>query len=330
MHFACPGLVPMLRCEATVVASSRLLAQVASSSFSQERLANGFESWRRPNVYSTTGWLGACWQNARYSGTDLPALLSPVQEHTLWQRIIKDETPGLFDFESTAVLASRASRLIAEWHIPLESEAWNQHEDGQQFRKWLATFRRICKEEGWVSYSELWHLIPKWISSGCCGDTPILFAGFPYITPALSRLREALGSAARMLDSESRVPASSIPARRCSDLNEEIEAAARWARAAFEADPANSIGIFVPDLANNRSLVERTFDRICYPGDAVSRLMRDRLRDSESVFHLHAAAPLRNHPIVAGALRLFHLATFPNSDRGSRRDIALALGRGGR
>src|SRR5581483_4175304 len=166
MYFACPGLLPTLRSGATVVTPSHLLAQVVSHNFAEQSLRDGFESWRRPDVYDIRAWLKICWQHARFSGAGVPALLSGAQEHSLWRRIIKEELPGLFDIESTAILARRAAELIAEWHIPLEHEAWAEQEDAKQFRKWLAVFRKICREEGWISRSDLWRFVPKWVESG--------------------------------------------------------------------------------------------------------------------------------------------------------------------
>jgi probable DNA repair protein len=97
--------------------------------------------------------------------------------------------------------------------------------------------------------------------------------------------------------------------RVCNDFADEIEMAARWARVTFERDSQSSIGIFVPDLAKHRSLIERIFDEICYPSG----------RRFESVFHLHAAPALREQPIIAGALLLLRAALkrIPVSEAGA-------------
>src|SRR5579884_3421666 len=296
MHFACPGLLPMLGSGSTVIAPSYLLAQTASHEFSSKRLNEGVTSWNRPNVYHAGAWLKTCWQEARYAGKDIPALLSGPQEHMLWRRIIEEQTPSLFDIESTAALASRAANLIAEWHIPLENESWDDHEDGRQFRSWLAEFRKLCHEEGWISSADLWRLAPGWIRAKLCSSNRVVFAGFSNWTPALRQLREVLGPAASALSTEEFEPASNIPVREYKDFALEIEAAARWARAVIERDSRCSAGIFVPGLAKHRNLVERMFSQICYPSG----------RRGESVFHLHAAPPLREYPVIAGALLLLH------------------------
>ena len=305
MHLACPGLVPALDSGATLVTPTHLLSQLASHSFAEHCLLAGLESWPRPEIYPVAGWLTEYWQKARYSGANVPALLSHVQEHALWRRIIQQETPGLFDIESTARLASRAASLVAEYEISLHSNAWDDHEDGQQFRSWLSIFRAACNEQGWIGRADLWRVVPKWIVSGECDTRPISFAGFWNDTPALRCLREAFGDKGHVLGFRQSAPAMPVPVRRCGDLSEEIEVAARWARAAFEIGSSRSIGVFVPQLSANRNLVERIFSQVFYPASAVFGAARAA---SESGFHLHAAPPLRDYPLISGALILLGLA----------------------
>ncbi len=317
MQLACPGLLKAVESGATVVTPSVLFAKIVSHNVAEHQLAAGVQSWRRPAVYSIGSWLTRCAQVCRYSGRDVPVVLSIAQEHTLWQQIIEQHTPELFDVASTAMLASRAATTLAEWDVPTEHDAWAEHEDGEQFRAWLASFRTRCSEEGWVSRADLFRLVPKWMERGGCADEQAVFAGFAPLTPALSRIvfpakREvlpvdALGSKCRAIELAQTAPTQAVPVTRCDDPAEEIELAARWARTAWERDSAVSMAVFVHQLEANRSLVERTFEQVCYPGRTVSRLTRDY--GSESIFHIHASAPLREHPLIAGAMLLLQLAS---------------------
>ncbi|MBV8895083.1 MAG: PD-(D/E)XK nuclease family protein [Acidobacteriaceae bacterium] len=308
MHLALPGLLPSLRTGVTAVTSSYFLAQLAAHNYANDCLAQGLESWRTPQVFSASAWLKACWEQARYSKAEVPALLSAAQEQALWQRIIEDQTPGLFDVASTARLASRAYALINEWHLPLESEAWEEQEDAKQFQSWREVFRDYCRHADWISVSDLWRLVPDWIVWGLWG-TRVAFAGFSTLSPALRRLRDALGSSAAFLQFEARTVAGPVEVRRCNELAEELEIAARWARAAWEKDRESAIGVFVPGLASNRALVERIFGQICYPGRAHAHFR-------ESVFHSHAAAALQDVPLIAGAMLLLQVAR-PRMDIGA-------------
>jgi ATP-dependent helicase/nuclease subunit B len=303
MRLACSGLPVYFDKKATVVTPSPLLAAVAAQQFSTYQLKQGIDAWRRPATYSINAYLAACWQEARYNATDIPTLLSPSQEWLLWQSVIEQQHPDLFDVNAVAGMARRAAQLIAEWHIPTEGALWNDYPDAQQFQLWRKDFRRRCHDEGWITRSDLRQLLPKWIASGYCGPDSVLFAGFSTITPAFEQLKRSLGESAAMEPLPSWHPRQPAPTKSCIDFNEEIEQAARWARAMFEQQPSRSIGIFVPNLSTHRALVQRTLEHVFYPSTALHRAYRDG-----SVFHVAASASLQNHPLIASALLLLELA----------------------
>jgi ATP-dependent helicase/nuclease subunit B len=305
MRFACPGLLPIIESGTTVIVPSHLLARVTSNDFGRDLLSRGIESWERPDIHNPLSWLKSCWEKARYKSRDVPALLSAPQERMLWQQIIKRHTPDLFNIESTAELAMRAGSTLAEWHIPLDHDAWQQHEDGIQFRTWVRAFRQKCNQEGWTTSAALWSLVPTWITAGLCEDAPVVFAGFRNTTPALSHLREALGARATVLELERTHEPARTALQACDDFPQELELAARGARFAFESDPEKSIAVFVPELHAHCTLVERVFHEIFYPGDAVARLRRPIPRDS--VFHIYVGRPLSEHPMIAAAMLLLRL-----------------------
>ncbi|MGI8961211.1 MAG: PD-(D/E)XK nuclease family protein [Bryobacteraceae bacterium] len=307
MRLACAGLSSRFEQtwsdKGTVVTPSPLLAAVAAQQFSTYQLSQGVEAWRRPATYSMNAYLAACWQEARYNAMDIATLLSPPQERLLWQSIIEQEHPDLFDVNAIAGMARRSAQLIAEWHIPAEGDLWNDHPDALQFQVWRKDFRRKCHEEGWITRSDLWQLLPKWIASGYCSTDGVVFAGFTTLTPAFEQLKRSLADRATMEPLSSRHPGQFAPTRSCADFNEEIEQAARWARAMFELQPSRSIGIFVPDLSTHQALVKRTFEQIFYPSASLHTEHREG-----SVFHVAAIAPLRNSPLIESALLLLELA----------------------
>jgi probable DNA repair protein len=289
----------------TIVARTPLMASVIGHQLAQARMAEGRESWERQPVYSIDAWLSSCRQEARFSAEPVPALLSGLQETLLWQSIIEEHTPGLFDASTTARLARRAAAIVAEWKLPLDHDAWNDHEDGRQFLSWFNRFRTICYERGWTTRADLWRELPEWLDRGIVTPTAVAFAGFTELSPALKEVQQHLPHPTVMGTAETYTPRRA-PVLACPDFETEIDTAARWARARFEENPGKSIGIFVPDLPSHRSLIERTFNRVFYPASAL------RLSEppAECIFHLHAAAALRDHPIVNGALLLLELAEY--------------------
>ena len=307
MRLAYADLCSWFEREATIIVPSRLAAEVVRQEIATYQLSRGLESWHRTLVYSVDAWLAAMWNEARYRVDDIPTLLSGSQEHLLWQQIIEQEHANLFDIGSTARLSMRAAKLAAEWQVR-EGESWNDHEDAEYFRAWHKLFRRKCREKNWITHSELWALLPAWIAVGVGGQAYIVFAGFDAFTPALERVKQALGHRAVIADAQPNSVGVRASAKSCNDFAQEIEHAARWSRAVFEQQPDRSIGIFVPDLARHRSLVERTFQQVFYPSAALGLLRTAAQTEVGCVFHINAAAPLRTHPLVASGLLLLELA----------------------
>jgi len=307
MRLACAGLSRWFEQtwfeKSSVVTPSPLLAAIAAQQFSIHQLTRGRDAWQRPAVCGINAWLANCWQEARYNRTDIPALLSPSQERVLWQDIIEQQHPDLFDPSATARLARRSAQLLAEWHIPLEGDVWNDHQDAQQFQAWYRDFRRKCQSEGWITRSDLWHLLPKWIAAGYCRPDRVVFTGFITFTPALEQVKHALGSTAAIDLLSSGEQTQPAPAKRCSDFNQELQQAARWARVMVEQQSARSIGVFVPDLSTHQALVQRTFEQVFYPSSA----QRPGHIDSP-VFHMAGRGQLQHQPLIASALLLLQLA----------------------
>lgn len=299
MRLACAGLLPWLEKGITVVTPTPLLAAVAAEEFSKNQLACGIESWQRPSIISIGAWLTARWQEARYASSDAGTLLSPSQERVLWQRVIRETNADLFDVNATAVLAMRAARLLSEWLIRPEGEIWANNEDARQFQQWHKRFHSECAQNGWITRADLWQLVPKWAGQGQCAADPTAFACFSAPPPVFRSLRKGLGNSITE-DSAAGGQASGIMAvLPLADAEAEWEHAARWSRAAFESEPALSIGVIVPDLSGERAGVERTFTSVWYPSGP---------QGSESAFHVNAGAFLSDEPLVASALLLLELA----------------------
>jgi ATP-dependent helicase/nuclease subunit B len=293
MHLACPGLVRSLERGDTVVVPSTLLASIAAEQFSQHQLSLGRETWQRPSIYSLGAWLAVCWRDARFREAEVPTLLSPSQEHALWLRIVERDHPELFDASRMALLASRAARLLAEWHIPSEGESWNEHADARQFQHWNRLFRRECRARDWITRADLWKRIPEWILNRGSATGRTRFTAFNTKTPALARVLDAFGDRAPIENASSAMPANKAIARPSKDLPAELEFAARRARAALEQDPRHSIGIFVSGLPTHARSIERLFEQVLRPA---------------SLFHVNAGPPLADQPLIAGARLLLELA----------------------
>jgi probable DNA repair protein len=277
MRLSFPDLFNVLQSGATVVTPSALHASVALEQFNRAQWAQGGKAWERPKILSLDAWLTTCWQEARFSRNNVPALLSPLQERELWRRMIQSDRPDLFDPAALANLARRSARVLTAYQIGLDEEEWAEREDARQFQSWLRQLRATCKSNGWVVRSDLW----PWITA-----KPV-FGAFAEVPPILKRLGAAASTRRDVRKSE---------ALRFESFAEEVEYAARAARALVEAGET-SVAVFVPQLSRNASLLERTFDAVFYPGGV----------EADCAFHLNLH-PLAQEPLIASSLLLLDLA----------------------
>ena len=308
MRFAHKDLLDRLDAGATVLTPTPLLAAVIESQHTRRQLQNGLRTWPRPAVLAASAWLRQLWQQARYTLDEkVGALLSPAQETLLWQECIEGSGVLLLNPHSTAVAARHAASKAAAWGTPLAHPAWAETEDAQVFLNWHEGVRRRCREQGWMTADELWLQAFDWIASLPVPGT-IVFAGFAERPPALKELATRLQSRGAVVSFEnSQAAASGLGAVCCGDWAEEIDSAARWARAAFEARPGTSIGILIPGLRQRRPEVERALRNVFQPASVLQPLSSSAPGDA-SIVHLHCGVPLYEHPIIAAAFLFFGFA----------------------
>ncbi len=318
MRIACLELPAWFSQTATIALPSAFLAGVAREQFARERLKRGLETWERPLIYSLEAWLVSCWQEARYSVAEVPSLLSLSQERALWHDIIEQEHPQLFDVSATVRLARAAASLISEWHIPSEGELWSDHVDAQQFQRWYREFRRKCRDNNWSARADLPRLVAGWFSSGELRPQMTAFVGFENNSPALDRVLSAMGASCVRLPFDHPKPAKKAAAKGFDSFPDEIQFAARRLRYLFEDNPQLSLALFVPELAEQSALAQRTLDAVFFPSSA-AKLSGPQTASRESMFRISAADLLIDQPLVASALLFLNLALprIDHSDAGA-------------
>ena len=273
-----------------VLTPNRLFAEVLSAGFTHERLQKKQATWERPVITTVYAWLSSLWQNARYSGADVPNLLSPTQELVLWCDLFEQRHPKLFDFQGAARLAVEATRMLAEWHIPIKDDAWEEYKDASHFRSLYQEFRAQCRDRNCITRSDLWRLAPRWLKDE---TQRVALAGFEEMSPALRALP---ASHHPLLVQNKR--SKRVPAVKYEKFSDEVEYCARWSRRAVETDDIASIGVLVPSLSEHRSLLERTFTAVFYPSGTTI----------PSAFHIHSVESLDSQPLITAALLFLEIA----------------------
>ena len=307
MRFVNSAIPGWLREDAVIVTPSALLASVIQRQFTESHIRSGRTSWRPASVLSIGAWLRQTWRESRSRlATDVPGLLSPAQELVLWQRAIRETETSLFDVAATAQTARRVGRLIAEWEVPISHPSWSDDQDAETYLQWWLSVQNRCRQQNWMCAVGLWTMCSEHTAT-LTWPNRLIFAGFQELVPALRTLAAKLTSrnvSVHFIESEAApVAAQILP---CETPEHELDFAARWARTAYESDGASSIAVIVPDLRSRRLAVEGSFRNIFYPSSVLESI--NATPRSESIFHLHSGRPLREHPIIATALRILEFA----------------------
>ena len=304
-----------LRRGATVVASSARTARALHLRFAEEQRAQGHTVWPTPAIVDWDSWLRGLWRDHAFATPDSPTLLTPLQERVLWKRAQREDAALVISPDSMATLAMDAWSLLSAYKAhSTRRSAWDQA-DAERFRHWAAAFDQLCSRHGWLSASQLESaLLPHLVDPAHIALPPeILLVGFDRLTPAQTDLLDAVRSRGVAISKVEPEPAS-VPAEgqrwiAATDLRQEIEACAAWARGILLENPAARIGVVVPSISAARGAIDRAFRRILEP---VSQDIRQPAARLPWEFSL--GQPLADVPAIRAALLLLRWTTRPLSE----------------
>jgi probable DNA repair protein len=265
--------------------------------------------WERPEVVSFASFLERLYDRAADAALGdpahaLPRRITDAACESHWEETIRASPQGgaLLQPAATAREAARAWDLLQAYRVPLERVAAGD-EDAQAFAAWAESFRGLSRTQAWLEDARLmdW-LATRARNGGLPVPQRVLFAGFDELTPQQREFIESLeaaGSAVEVLAMASQA-APGARRRREDDARAEERAAAAWARALLEVDPAASIGIVARDLDSCRASLARALDDALCPAAAAGR-------DVARPYDLSLGLPLDTYPVVKGALAALEL-----------------------
>jgi ATP-dependent helicase/nuclease subunit B len=310
-----PIIADALRRGATVVAASARAARALHLRFAEEQRAQDHTVWATPAILDWDSWLRGLWRDHAFSSPDAPLLLTPLQERVLWKTAQRDDAALVISSDSMAALAMEAWSLLSEYQAhPARRSAWDQP-DAERFRHWASDFHQLCSRRGWLSASQLESALLQHLSDPAHIALPaeILLVGFDRRTPAqddwLAAVR-ARGVTVGEVQPETAFAPAETPRAWvvATDLRQEIEACARWARAILLQNPAARIGIVVPSISPVRGKIDRAFRHILLPASEDIRQPSVHLPWEFSLGH-----PLNEVPAIRAALLLLRWTADPLS-----------------
>jgi probable DNA repair protein len=310
-----------LAARVTVVTPNRRLAQALQSEFDAFQAARGLKAWETADILPFEAFTERLWEDALYCdvGAGVPVLLSPAQEQALWEEAVHAtrHAQALFSAAPAASQCRAAWQLMHSWRLQPEA-AGAPNEDVRAFLDWASRYERATRENRQTDASRLPDVVAPYLAHASIRKPAVLVVfGFDIMTPQMGAFLDSMAQRGSDVVEAAPVARQAKVARvQFAEARDEIEAAARWARARLVAPApddgargrsaagarAPRIGVVVPDLASARARVRRAFADVMRPGHLVAD-------DSAAMpFNLSLGPRLADCPMVADALLVIELA----------------------
>jgi len=287
----------------SVITPNRRLAQALAREFDHRRIAAGLGVWETADILPYAAFVERSYEEALYSplAAELPLLLTPDQEQSLWQDIVGRANGGeaLLAVRETAALACDAWALAHAWCISDQLGGPLLDQDAATFVDWARDYDERMRRAHFTDHARLPEAVARALGEEWAQKPKLLVAyGFDSVTPQQRRLLEALAAHGVRLAQCGPARRAAQPARvPCIDTRDEIGRAACWARSRLEADSRARIAIVVPDLGRHKGALRRALAQAMAPGRAGGVLP----------FNISLGDPLTAHPLVAHALCVLEL-----------------------
>lgn len=291
-----------------VVTPNARLARELGREFDAGQAAKGIPVWDQADILPFAAFAERLYENALVAGlaAKLPLLLGPAQEQALWEIVVRDSRWGeaLLAVPAAATDCRRAWALAHGWRIAGALASFPGNDDAKAFAEWARDYARRCDREQSTDAARLADVVAALLKEAALGKPALLVAyAFDVLTPQARDFFAACTSAGIAVRSCAPVRREAKAARRVFPAaRDELEAAARWARARLEAGAAR-IGVVVPELGERRREVLRVFSRVMRPGHNLPG------REAGAPpFNVSLGAPLADCPLVRAALSILELA----------------------
>src|SRR5256712_1974804 len=282
----------------TVVTPNRRLAQALTAEFDAFQIGKGLTVWEAPDILPFGAFVERLWEDALYSelGDKLPLLLTPEQELLLWQEVIATSREGkdLLFTETAAAHCRDAWGLLHQWWIG----AARGNEDHSAFSEWARQYQE--ETLGDVDSARLPDLVAGLLDKLKKPKLLVAYA-FDIVPPQTAEFLRHF----EFVEVKPEAVQGSSFRTSFASAKEELETAAKWARARLEEGRAR-IGVVVPRLETRRKEVVRVFSRVLQPGHHLPGAQKAPLP-----FNVSLGEPLSNYALVDAALTLLDFSFHP-------------------
>lgn len=253
-----------LRGGGIVVTASERAARSLAAAFHRARRAEGLTAWPSPNIQDWQSFARSAWDERVGDGR---VVLSPLQEQSLWARIVSHAAPEAVQLagagDRLAALAMEAHHLLCDYAPQLLKDnariGWDQ--DAGAFSGWLTAFNELCRDGKLLSAARL----PLELAAELDADTterpPLLLAGFDRILPTQQKLFAAWRVDGAARQAPIGATAEQVEFNFAADPAAELAACALWSKARLASDPHARLLVITQDARKRRGEIARGFLR---------------------------------------------------------------------
>src|SRR6267378_1648474 len=207
----------------TVVTPNLRISRVLTSEFDSFQVAKGLTVWEAPDILPFGAFVERLWEDALYSelGDKLPLLLTPAQEQLLWEQIL--EGSDLLILPQAAAQCREAWRLLHQWRVG----AGRGNEDHSAFSEWVTQYQK--ETPGDIDSARLPDLVAGLLDELKKPKLLVAYA-FDVLPPQTAEFLRHF----EFVEVKPEAVQGSSFRTSFASAKEELETAARWARARLE------------------------------------------------------------------------------------------------
>lgn len=282
-----------------ILTPNRRLAAFSQQQFQKQQAAAQLYSWPTAEIYPLEAWVLQLWQGyLDYNPTKYRPLLSKTQQQQLIEKIIQHSAVAveLLRVNATAQNIVQAWNFLKQWSVELSRVAHYapSSADTAAFYNWIQEYLVWLDHNQYYDFNLMLdhlthdiaavkHMLPK----------QICLRGFSEISPQYTKFFDALKNCGIEFSSDQLIaPGAKVSKASFLSLEHELMAAASWAMEHLQQQPNQVIGIVVPELEQQRQLVESIFET----------------NIPKAWLNISAPYSLASYPLIDAALLILQLA----------------------
>lgn len=302
-------IIKLSTIDSLVLTPTNRLERQFSALYAKQQVSQGVSVWVPPAFSALSTWLTKTWLSLQDSGYQLAAgkaRATNQQILALWTKAIEAFPLDGTALSSTALAlsAADANKIIRRWGVTPEQLAEGGTLEIEQFKKWRSAFGSSMERANWVDDEDVMAIVTQAIIDGAVllPKTVYLYAfdEIPPLTEAFINAINATRSEVVHYGFESQV--STVVRTSVRQRQDQIEAAACWAKAKLAENPNAKIGIVCPELSKQRREISETFAKVFEPQYVLPTEARYTLP-----FNFSAGVPLADICLVRDAVDFLSL-----------------------